>query len=294
MESATRTCIVSLAAVGLSLAGLALTGGCATQSVPAGAPTAAAPTALASLGTEMGTDHRAQEGQEQEDPLPRPGMDLRRGRVAIVITDPQNDFLSPDGVAWGVVGQSVRANNTVENLLTLFRTARDSGVPVFVSPHYYYPHDHQWEHGGALETLMHNIGMFDRAGPLLTEGLEGSGADWLEAYKPFINGDNVTVCGPHKVFGPESNDLALQLRKRRVEQVILAGMSANLCVESHMRELVEQGFEVVVVSDATAAAQLPGLDGYAAATTNFRMIAHDVWTTAETKDALQRLHAAGR
>ncbi|MEU2744011.1 hypothetical protein ABZ656_54530 [Streptomyces sp. NPDC007095] len=29
-------------------------------------------------------------------------------------------------------------------------------------------------------------------------------------------------------------------------------MAANLCVEGHLRELVEQGFEVVVVRDATA------------------------------------------
>lgn len=34
-----------------------------------------------------------------------------------------------------------------------------------------------------------------------------------------------------------------------------AGMSANLCVESHLRDLVESGFEVAVVSDAMAAAQ---------------------------------------
>jgi nicotinamidase-related amidase len=52
--------------------------------------------------------------------------------------------------------------------------------------------------------------------------------------------------------------------------VILAGMSANLCVESHMRELLEQGFEVAVVKDATAAAKLPEGDGYQTALVNFR------------------------
>lgn len=45
---------------------------------------------------------------------------------------------------------------------------------------------------------------------------------------------------------------------------------------------MEQGFEVMVVTDATAAAQLPGLDGYAAAMTNVRMIANTVGTTDET------------
>jgi nicotinamidase-related amidase len=63
-------------------------------------------------------------------------------------------------------------------------------------------------------------------------------------------------------------------------------MSANLCIESHLRELLEQGFEVAVVSDATAAAQHPELgDGYAAALTNFRYLAGAVLTTDETVDA---------
>ena len=113
---------------------------------------------------------------------------------------------------------------------------------MFVSPHYYYLHDHRWEFEGALERLMHDITMFDRPGPLDTTNLPGSGADWLEQYKPFINDGQTIVCSPHKVFGPESNDLVLQLRKQGVDQVILAGMSANLCVESHLRELLEQGF----------------------------------------------------
>ncbi len=29
--------------------------------------------------------------------LPDPGMEIDRARTAVVITDPQNDFLSPDG-----------------------------------------------------------------------------------------------------------------------------------------------------------------------------------------------------
>jgi nicotinamidase-related amidase len=128
--------------------------------------------------------------------------------------------------------------------------------------------------------------MFDRPSALDLNGFEGSGADWLEQYKPFINDGQTVVCSPHKVFGPESNDLVLQLRKRGIDQVILAGMSANLCVESHLRELLEQGFEVAVVGDATAAAQVPGYDGYEAAITNFRFLASDLWSTGE---AVQRL-----
>jgi nicotinamidase-related amidase len=219
--------------------------------------------------------------------LPDPGMQIVKGRTAVVITDPQNDFLSPKGVAWGVVGKNVEANNTVENIETLFKTARANDIPVFVSPHYYYPHDHGWKFEGALERLMHTIGMFDRKGPLDVGSFEGSGADWLERYKPYINDGHTTVTSPHKVYGPETNDLVLQLRKQGIDKVILAGMSANLCTESHMRELMEQGFEVAVVADATAAAQVEEGDGYAAALVNFRFIANTVWTTQQARQAMQ-------
>lgn len=221
------------------------------------------------------------DGPRPDAPIPRPGMTLKRGSVAVVVTDPQNDFLSADGVAWGAVGASVTRNNTVENIESLFKAARAFAIPVFVSPHYYYAHDHAWKFEGALEALMHNITMFDRKGALTIEEFSGSGADWLERYKPYINDGSTIVTSPHKIYGPESNDLVLQLRKAGINQVLLAGMSANLCVESHMRELLEQGFHVVIVADATAAAQFPGFDGYEAAFVNYRMLASDVWSTAE-------------
>ncbi|WP_221252544.1 cysteine hydrolase [Desulfuromonas versatilis] len=213
--------------------------------------------------------------------IPDPGMQVEKGRTALVITDPQNDFLSPKGVTWGVVGKSVVANNTVENIEALFKSAKSSGIPVFISPHYYYPHDHGWRFEGALEKLMHTIGMFDRKDALDTTGFAGSGADWLERYKKYIQDGETVVTSPHKVYGPETNDLVLQLRKRGIDKVILAGMSANLCTESHLRELLEQGFEVAVVKDATAAAQVEEGDGYAAAVVNFRFLANTVWTTQE-------------
>jgi len=219
--------------------------------------------------------------------LPDPGFVIDPAHTALVVTDPQNDFLSPDGVTWGVVGKSVTANHTVENIAALFQTAKDTGIPVFVSPHYYYAHDHRWKFEGALETLMHQLKMFDRPHALSLAGFTGSGADWLERYKPVIEDGKTVIVSPHKIYGPESNDLVLQLRKRGIAKVILAGMSANLCTESHLRELIEQGFEVAVVSDATAAAVVPGFDGYQAALVNFRMIASHVWKTQETVEAMQ-------
>jgi nicotinamidase-related amidase len=208
-------------------------------------------------------------------------------RVALVITDPQIDFLSEAGVAWGAVGPSVIKNNVVNNLESLFSTATKFEIPIFVSPHYYYESDHGWHFGGALEQFMHKAQMFKRVGTACDAIVENSGADWLERYKPYIHNKNTVVVSSHKVYGPESNDLVLQLRKRDINQVVLAGMAANLCVESHMRELVEQGFEVVMVKDATASASLDEGDGYDAALVNFRFIASAVLSTAQVVTAFE-------
>ena len=214
-------------------------------------------------------------------------MEINNKDTAVLITDAQNDFLSEQGVTWELVGDSVKENNTIENIERLFKTAKANGFEVFVSPHYYYPTDHGWQFGGTIEKVMHDIKMFDRSGALSLEGFSGSGADWLERYKPFIEDGKTVVSSPHKVYGPENNDLALQLRKRGINKVILGGMSANLCVEAHLRELLEQGFEVAVVKDATAGARHPELgDGYQAGLINFGYIANAVLTTDETVKAM--------
>ena len=97
------------------------------------------------------------------------------------------------------------------------------------------------------------------------------------------------VCGPHRVWGPQTNDLVLQPRKRGMSRVILGGMLANMCVESHLRDLLEQGFEVLVARDATAGPRHPEWGyGYTAALINFSFLAHAVRYTADVVDAMKQ------
>jgi nicotinamidase-related amidase len=214
-------------------------------------------------------------------------MNIHTNDTALLVTDPQNDFLSEKGVTWELVGDSVKENKTIENIERLFKTAKDNGFEVFISPHYYYPADHGWKFGGTIEKVMHEINMFDRKDALSLDGFRNSGADWLERFKPYIEDGKTIVANPHKVYGPENNDLALQLRKRGINKVILAGMSANLCVEAHLRELLEQGFEIIVIKDATAGARHPELgDGYEAALINFGYMANAVLTTDDIVESM--------
>ena len=243
------------------------------------------------IGHEIGTNRHAgvdPYADPEKGALPKTDVTLDLSNTALVVTDPQIDFLSPKGVTWKVVGKSVEHHGTVANIGRLFKAAKAIGMTVAISPHYYYPTDHGWKFGGPLEKLMHAIGMFDRKGPLSVDGFEGSGADFMPEYKAYINDGKTIIASPHKVYGPEANDLNLQLRKAGIDKIILCGMSANLCVQAHMHELLEMGYEVAVVRDATAAAMLPEGDGYLAALINFRYMANALWTT---DDAVKRMMA---
>ena len=139
---------------------------------------------------------------------------------------------------------------------------------------------------------------FDAEG---TEKSEGPGHNLKKTMSPPIPVDQigridaVLLSHAHHYDNLDNTAKAmLQLRKRGIDRVILAGMSANLCTESHMRELLEQGFEVLVVSDGTAAAVVPDGDGYAAALTNFRFIANAVRTTEQVATELVGADTAQR
>ena len=120
--------------------------------------------------------------------------------------------------------------------------------------------------------------------PMFAEGTWGH--DFHPELKP---DDNTIVMNPHKGLSNFwSGDAVIQLRQYGVETVILYGMSANMCVESHARDLIESGFDVIIVADATAAA---GDLAYEAAITNFEFLAHEVVTT---KQIIKRLENAER
>ncbi len=218
-------------------------------------------------------------------------MDTRPEDTAIVFIDPQNEVLSEKGAAWPVVHESLRENNTIENMERIFKAAKAHGFEVFISPHYFYPTDRGWKFNGPLEADEVASSMFARKGVLNLEGFKGSGADWLERFKPYIEDGKTIVVSPHRVWGPETNDLVLQLRKRRISKIILGGMLANMCVESHLRELIEQGFEVAVVKDATAGPKHPEWgSGYDAALINYAFLAHAVLTTEQAVKAIEGGH----
>ena len=211
-----------------------------------------------------------------QDFIPRKTLEIDLERTAIFITDPQNDFISEGGAAWGLVGEQVIEDKVVEHQVQLREAAKAVGIPVFYSPHTYTEMDYaNWTSLNGIDTMMFAIDMFH----------EGT---WGHEFHPdMVPDDNTVVMNPHKGLSNFwTGDAALQLRQYGVQTIIMAGMSANLCVESHLRDAVENGFDVIVIADATAGA---GAHSKKAALINYEFIAHEITTT---DDIIMRLHEA--
>ena len=211
-----------------------------------------------------------------QDFLQKEVLELDLEQTAIFITDPQNDFISEGGAAWGLVGEEVVADRVVEHQVQLREAAKEVGIPVFYSPHMYTEMDFaNWQSLNAIDKAMFELGMF----------LEGT---WGHDFHPdMVPDENTIVMNPHKGLSNFwTGDAALQLRQYGIETIIMTGMSANLCVESHTRDAIENGFDVIIISDATAGA---GPYAKKAALINYEFIAHEVTTT---DDIINRLKQA--
>ena len=218
-------------------------------------------------------------------------MYLDNQHTALVLTDIQNDFLTEGGIYQGMIREGLKRNNVNANLEALLKAAKEYNFPVFVSPHYFYPHDHKWVAPlGPMEDLALKGGVAARRDPLSLENFTGSGADFPEHLRKYLQDGETTVTSPHKTYSP-TNDLVLQLRRRRIDKVIMAGPVGNLCLEGHMRELITNGFEIAMVRDATAGGTNEEGDGYQAAMVNWRFMANAVWTTEE---AVRRMTEAAK
>ncbi|MGD1836508.1 MAG: cysteine hydrolase family protein [Nitrososphaeraceae archaeon] len=198
---------------------------------------------------------------------------IDKNKTALVIVDPQNDFLSEGGAVWDLVGEEVVQNNVVENLVKLRNAATEAGIPIFYSPHYYTEYEYKnWKHPNHIDEIMFERKMF----------LKGT---WGAEFHPDLQpNENTFVLSPHKGLSNFwAGDINIQLRQQDIQNIILAGMSSNLCVESHLRDAIENSYDVIAIKDATAGA---GPDSTPAALHNFGFIATEVTTT---DDIIERL-----
>lgn len=172
-------------------------------------------------------------------------------RTALLVIDPVNDFLHEDGAAWEMTKSTVKKNDVVAQLVRLTEGARKAGVPVLFGPMAYTEEDYADEglqKRSGINRLMFENKMF----------LAGSfGADFHAEIQP-RPGD--IILEPRKGTDVMQTDLPKHLQRLGTRHLVLAGMTANLCVESTGRHATELGYDVTFLSDAIGAESLPAYE----------------------------------
>jgi ureidoacrylate peracid hydrolase len=201
---------------------------------------------------------------------PAPSLRFDPQRTALLVIDPVNDFLSEGGAGWEMTKSTVKKNDVVAQLQRLVTATRDAGVPVLFAPMAYTEEDYATSHlqrRTGINRLMFETKMF----------LAGSwGADFHPDLQP---ADADVILEPHKGTDVFETDLPGHLDRLGTEQLVIAGMTANLCCESTGRHAAEHGYHVTFLSDAIGAESLPAYE--ASIHLNYPLIANAVMEVDE-------------
>ncbi|KAI1617446.1 Isochorismatase-like protein [Exophiala viscosa] len=164
-------------------------------------------------------------------------------KQALVLIDPLNDFIHPEGKLYPAVQDSLTKTNTVENLRRLAHGAREKGIPIYYGLHQQYKE-------GNYDGWKHAKQNHERSKQ--SQAFAGWGGEILEGYEPQLSNGDVVVSRHWNSSSFRNTDLDYQLRQRDITHLTFAGLVTNTCVESTAREAVELGYKVTLISDATA------------------------------------------
>lgn len=159
---------------------------------------------------------------------------------ALVIVDPQNDFLPGGPLA---VADGVRIFPPIRNIIKLF--------DYVIATRDWHPIDHHYfaTHGGPwpLHCLQNTEGAqfspeFPREGvhDIISKGIDPN----TDGYSGFA-----------------ATDLADRLRTHQITRIFLCGLTTDYCVKATAIEAREYGFDAVVLLDAIAAVNVHPTDG---------------------------------
>lgn len=202
-----------------------------------------------------------------------PGHSTTDGPTAIVLIDLYNDFLHPDGKLFPLVSATLEEHDTIAHLHEIVATARKHRIPIYYGLH------QQWAPGFyAGWAHMAHVHHSQESSHAFAAG--SWGAQILEGLEPDVLGNGDVIVSKHwNSSSFQSTDLDFQLRQRKIENLVLAGMTANTCLESTSRYAYELGYHVTMLKDATGGWNKEQVD--AATELVWPLFASKVSTTAE-------------
>ena len=156
---------------------------------------------------------------------------------AIILIGLQNDYFSEDGILKEVVEESSKVSNIIENIINLVERLDNTliiSTPIIFSEDY----NELVDPVGILQTIK-EVGAFKKG---------TKGAETIDQIKAF--GDKIIeIPGKLGLNAFANTSLEETLSSKNIEEVILAGTVASICIDSTGRSAHEKGFKVTMLSD---------------------------------------------
>ncbi|HXW46837.1 MAG TPA: cysteine hydrolase [Streptosporangiaceae bacterium] len=174
-------------------------------------------------------------------------MPLDPATTAVVLIEYQNEFTSDGGVLHGAVSEVMEKTNMLANTAQVVEAARAAGATIMHAPITFAP--------GYNELSNHPYGILKGVvdGSAFVKGTWG--AEIVDSLAP-EEGD-IVVEGKRGLDTFASTNLDFILRSKGIKTIILGGFLTNCCVESTMRTGYENGYQVITLTDCTAATSVP-------------------------------------
>jgi nicotinamidase-related amidase len=203
--------------------------------------------------------------------------------TGLLVIDPYNDFISEGGKVWDGLKTVAEANDCVPNMQNVITAAREAGLRVFYALHHRYrPGDYEtWKYIARIQRRTWATKAFEYGswGGEIRQGFEPRGGD-VVALEHWCSS------------GFANTDLDQQLKVHGIHRLIVIGLLANTCLEATVRFGAELGYDVTVVTDATAALSVEAM--HAALEVNLPNYASAVVSTSELLGSIVLLSTDAR
>jgi ureidoacrylate peracid hydrolase len=169
---------------------------------------------------------------------------------ALIVIDVQNGFVSKGG-SYDQLGMDVsRYQHVIPQISELIRLCRSVNIPIF------YTQAVREKSGIDLLTNTHRILPKSREERIRKKPICVIGtwdADIVDEIKPSPT-DHIVIKRRDSAF--QDTEIGVWLKSIRIDTLMFCGIDTSICVEASLRDAFNNGYDVILISDATASGNI--------------------------------------